>query len=138
MTVLYIIGALLVIALIFALVAKINAFSENSYKYEFFTWGNLAFTTVSYITLYFGRKWYLTELILKDGDTLNGLILIGIGVLMILGLLFTHIKNTNFIFGFIIGLLQLVLYVPASILGIFAFLIAAAWLAETKPVVNLN
>jgi len=138
MTVLYILGVLLVIAIIFALVGKINDFSESRYNYEFFTWGNLFFTTVAYALMYFGRDWYLSELVLKDGDTLNGVVLIVIGVLMILGLLLTHIKSTNFFFGLIVGLAQLALYIPASVASIFAFFIAAAWLSETKPVVNLN
>jgi len=138
MTVLYILGTLLVIALIFVLVEKINAFSISNYNYEFFTWGNLFFTTTAYLSIFYGRKWYLSALVTDNGDTLNGVVLIVIGVLMLLGLLITHMKSTNFIFGFAVGFLQLALYVPASVASVLAFIMAAAWLSETKPVVNLN
>ncbi len=138
MTVLYILGALLVIFIIFVIVGMINDFSESRYNYEFFTWGNLFFTTVAYLSIYFGRKWYLADLIAKNGDTLNGVVLIAIGGLMLLGLLITHMKNTNIIFGFVVGFIQFALYIPASVMSVLMFIMAAAWLSETKPVVNLN
>lgn len=138
MTVLYILGTLLVIAIILALVEKINAFSESRYKYEFFTWGNLFFTTVAYALIIFGKKWYMANYISQSGDPLNGAILVIIGILMVVGLFLYQIYRTGFIFGFVVGLLQIVLYIPASVVSVFAFLIAAAWLSETKPVINLN
>jgi len=137
MTVVYILSTLFVVGLILVLVNKINVMSESRYGYTFFTWDNLVYTAVGYIFIFFGREWY-TEALDKNGDILNGQILIAIGLIIIIALLYTHIKNTSLYFGMIVGVVQLILYLPASVVGFFAALIVMAWLADTKPVVNLN
>lgn len=137
MTVLYILGTLLVIFLIFVLIEQINQYSTRHYLYEFFTWENLTITAVGYLVLFWGGAWY-AQAITKDGDVLNGIILMSIGVLILVGLLIAHIKNTTFLFGFWIGVLQLLLYIPGALAGIFVFAALTIWLADTKPVINLN
>jgi len=138
MTVLSILGLLLLLFVTVILVSKINSYSEQHYNYQFFTWSNLFFTVVSYALLYFGREWYLSELATSHGDTLNGILLLIFGFMMLAGLLLYHMKKTTLLFGFFVGLLQLLLYIPASVVSILAFIFTALWLSETKPVVNLN
>jgi len=137
MTMIYILAALAVVVVLLMLVAYLNTISETKFNYSFFTWGNLLYTTLSYALIYLGKRWYLNELAIK-GDILNGQIVIAIGLIMIGGLLYQHIKNTTIVFGLAVGVIQLVLYLPAAFLSIIAFFMVLAWLSDTKPVVNLN
>ena len=136
MTVLITLGVIAVIAILFIIVSWINNFSEKTYDYEFFAWSNLLIISLGYFLLFYGSKWYL-EAVSKGGDILNGQLLIGIGILFILGVLYTHIKHTNLLFGILVGTFQLILYIPLSVISIFSLLAAAAWLSETKPVYRL-
>jgi len=136
MKVLIILGVIAVIAILFVIVSWINNFSEKTYNYEFFSWGNLGVTALGYLLLFYGAKWF-NEALSEGGDILNGQLLIGIGVLLILRLLYIHIKHTNFLFGIVVGVFQLILYIPLSVISIFVLLATAAWLSETKPVYRL-
>lgn len=136
MTVLYIIGFLAVVILLLLVVSKINDYSTKHYSYEFFSFGNLAVVAIAYLMLFYGDKWYL-EALDKGGDILNGQMLMGIGVLIICALIYVHIKNTSVIFATVITPFQLILYIPAAVLSVFAFIVVAAWLSETKPVYRL-
>ncbi len=136
MTVLYIIGFLAVVILLLLVVSKINDYSTKHYSYEFFSFVNLAVVAIAYLMLFYGDKWYL-EALDKGGDILNGQMLMGIGVLIICALIYVHIKNTSVIFATVITPFQLILYIPAAVLSVFAFIVVAAWLSETKPVYRL-
>jgi hypothetical protein len=136
MTVLYTIGFLAVVILLLLIVTYINEYSTKHYSYEFFSFGNLAVVAIAYLMLFYGDKWYSEELV-KGGDILNGQILMGIGVLVISALVYVHIKNTSILFAAVVTPFQLILYIPAAVLSIFAFIIVAAWLSETKPVYRL-
>ncbi len=136
MTVLIILGVLAVIAILFVIVTWINDFTKRTYSYEFFSWGNLGVTALGYLLLFYGVKWF-NEASTKGGDILNGQLLIGIGIIFILGVLYTHIKHTSFLFGIVVGIFQLIVYIPLSVISILALLAAVAWLTETKPVYKL-
>ena len=136
MTVLYTIGFLAVVILLLLIVTYINDYSTKHYSYEFFSFGNLAVVAIAYLMLFYGDKWYSEELV-KGGDILNGQILMGIGVLVISALVYVHIKNTSILFAAVVTPFQLIIYIPAAVLSIFAFIIVAAWLSETKPVYRL-
>jgi hypothetical protein len=136
MTVLYIIGFLAVVILLLLIMSKINDYSMKHYSYEFFSFGNLAVVAIAYLMLFYGDKWYLEELA-KGGDILNGQMLMGIGVLIICALIYVHIKSTSIIFATIVTPFRLILYIPAAVLSVFAFIVVAAWLSETKPVYRL-
>lgn len=136
MTVLYIIGFLAVVILLLFIVTYINDYSTKHYSYEFFSFWNLAVVAIAYLMLFYGDKWYL-EALAKGGDILNGQILMGIGILIICALIYVHIKNTSVIFATIVTPFQLILYIPAAVLSLFAFIVLAAWLSETKPVYRL-
>jgi len=137
MTVLYIIGFIAVLITIFLVTAWLDGFSKRKYGYKFFTWGSLLATGIGYAMIYFGKRWLL-EAIAENGDLLNGQILIGLGILLVLAVLIYHIRNTSLWFGLIIGVYQLLLYIPASIIGGYILLAAVAFAAQTKPVYNIN
>lgn len=137
MTVLYTIGFITVLITIFMLTAWLDGVSERKYGYKFFTWGNLTLTAIGYFMMVYGKQWLL-EATADGGDILNGQILMGIGAVLIAGIFYNHIQKTSLWFGFLVGAYQLLLYVPASILGAFVLLAVVAFAMQTKPVYNIN
>lgn len=121
---------------LYILVVMINDESLKRYKYEFFSYANLAITAVAYLLLYFGYRWYQSELSV-DGDLLNGALLMLFGLILLMGILYNHIKRSSILFGLVVGVFQLILYIPLSFFSIFGVLLVAAWLFETKPVYRL-
>ena len=136
MTVLYIIGVLAIAFALLMIVAWINALSEKKYGYEFFSYGNFALTTVAYALIFFGRRFYL-DAVSIHGDILNGILMVGIGAVIVLGIVIYHIKHTSFLFGVFFGMIQLLIYVPAGVVGFFIAIAAIAWFSDTKPVYRL-
>jgi len=137
MIVLYTLGFLAVVVVIFIITARVEGVSERRYGYKFFTWGNLALTSIGYFIILYGGKWFL-EASTKGGDILNGQILVGIGVMLVSGIFLNHIRNTGLVFGVIVGVYQLLLYIPLSVMSAFALFVGVAWALETKPVYNIN
>ncbi len=105
MKVLAIIGILVVAFILFVIVQMVNNYSESKYKYEIFNWGNFTLSVVGYIMIFFGRDWYMKALE-RGGDILNGQLLMGIGVIVILIVVYSNIKNTSLVFGVLITIFQ--------------------------------
>ena len=136
MIVLFIVGFIALIIVLFKVVFWINEFSETNYNYEFFSWGNLGITSVGYLLLFYGNKWF--DIALSGaGDISNGLLLMAMGLILVSKILYTHIKQTNLLFGVVVGTFQLILYIPLSVISIFSLFAGAAWLTEAKPVYKL-
>jgi len=134
--VLFIVGFIALIIVLFRVVFWINEFSETNYNYEFFSWGNLGITSVGYLLLFYGNKWF--DIALSGaGDISNGLLLMAMGLILVSKILYTHIKQTNLLFGVVVGTFQLILYIPLSVISIFSLFAGAAWLTEAKPVYKL-
>ena len=74
----------------------------------------------------------------KHGDILNGQILIGIGILLLLWTIYSNIKNTDLIIGMIFTFMQQVLYFIVAAAGaVILFLFFAAY-AQAKPVYRID
>lgn len=136
MTVLFILGTITAVLVLLLIVSWINNFSEKRFGYQFFNYGNLAIISIGYFMIIFGESWY-SEALANNGDILNGQLLIGIGVTILISTLINHIRKTTFWFGTTVGVFQFLLYIPLSFLAAFALLIVIAWLSETKPVYRL-
>jgi len=137
MTVLFILGLIAVAVALFMMVSWINASSQRDYNYEFFNIGSFIIIAIGYGLVWYGWTWF-NEAVDTGGDILNGQILVGIGVMFVAGVFLNNIRNTSLEFGFLAGIFQLVLFLPLSVAAAFAFIVAAAWMAETKPVYNIN
>lgn len=133
MTVLFILGAIAAVLILLFIVNGINDFSEKRFGYQFFNYANLTIISIAYFMIIFGGQWY-SEALANNGDLLNGELLVGIGVVILISTLINHIKKTTFLFGTTVGVFQFLLYIPLSFLAAFAMLITIAWLSETKPV----
>lgn len=137
MTVLTIIGILLAAFIVYVLVDMFNDYTYKKYKYEFFAVESFIAIAISYALLFFGNKWYSSALI-SAGDTLNGIILISLSIIILLVIIYKNFKQTSFFIGLVGTIFQMAVYVVLTIVGIFALFIMLAFLAQTKPVYNLN
>lgn len=137
MLVLKIIGVLVGLFLLAMFVSSMNNYTQKKYRYEIFNWYNLAAAGIGYGFMLFGKNWYL-EAVNKSGDILNGIILISIGVIIIGLVVFNNVQKTSLKFGLLFSVVQLALYIPASVIAFYGLLASAAFFAQTKPVYSIN
>jgi len=137
MVVLSIIGIIIGLILIAFFIQYSNAYSTRVYEYEIFNITNFVMSVLGYIAIYFGNEWY-TQALKAHEDILNGELLIGIGTLLLYGVLYINIKRTAPFYGFLMSIVGGVLYLAATPLVFFAFLMALAYFSETKPVYTIN
>ncbi len=78
------------------------------------------------------------EALKKSGDLLNGQILIGIGLIIILVVIYKNFKATPILVASVLTLLQLIIALPLSVGVLLGLVMALAFFAETKPVYVIN
>lgn len=137
MVVLSIIGIIIALIVVALFVQYTNEYSQSKYSYEIFNVGNFVISVVAYFALYFGNGWY-QDALRVDGDLLNGILVIAIGVIAFCGVVYINIKNTSLYYGIIMSIVTEILYAIATPIVFFALLMAVAFFAETKPVYNIN
>jgi vacuolar-type H+-ATPase subunit I/STV1 len=137
MTVLSIIAIIVALILVGLFVEHSNNYSMKVYGYEIFNAVNFTLSVLGYFAIYFGYNWYMDAL--KDhGDLLNGVLLMGIGTLLLLGTVYMNIKRTSLRYGLIMSIVTEILYAVATPIVFFALLLAVAFFSQTKPVYNIN
>ena len=137
MIVLGIIAAIIIIALLYLLIIKIDEYAYKVYHYEFFNMEHFIAVFTANLFIYFGHSWY-QKAIAQSDDILNGTILMGIGTLIVVFVIYKNVKNTSLPLGLSVSIFQIVLYAAGSFLAFFAIIIAVAFFAQTKPVYNIN
>ncbi len=137
MFVLLIIGICLVYVLLYLIIKRVNRYTSDRYNYDFFNIVNLSIISISYVLIFIGYKWY--EKALKiNSDLLNGQVLIGMGIIILFSVLYINIKRTKFIFGFLMSLVQMIFYIPISLIVLLIIFIVASFFANTRPVYKIN
>ncbi|QOY53205.1 hypothetical protein [Candidatus Sulfurimonas baltica] len=137
MLVITIIGFIVAIITVYSLVLWVNEYSVKRYRYEFFNFSNYLATAIGYGMIYFGEGWY-REALANNQDILNGQVLIVIGFLLVVLVIYSNIKNTSFIFGVVMTVIQLALYAVLAVVGFYVLLAAMAFFSQTKPVYSIN
>ena len=137
MLVLSIIGIIVGLIVIALFIQFSNEYSVRVYKYEIFNVGNFVLSVLGYIAVYFGNEWYFQELKVH-GDTLNGILLIVIGALLLFSVIYVNIKKTSLLYGFMMSIVEGILYLVVTPLVFFVFIAVVAFFSETKPVYNIN
>ena len=137
MLVITIIGFIAAIITVYSLVLWVNEYSVKRYRYEFFNFSNYLATAIGYGMIYFGDSWY-KEAVVNNKDILNGQVLIVIGFLLVVLVIYSNIKNTSFIFGVVMTVIQLALYAVLAVVGFYVLLLAMAFFSQTKPVYSIN
>ncbi|MDQ7045414.1 MAG: hypothetical protein Q9M32_05815 [Sulfurimonas sp.] len=137
MFILKIIGFILLAYFIYSEVLEVNRYTYKQYRYEFFNTQNFVITVIGYVLLFIGDMWY-ADALKADADILNGQVLMALGAMLVIYVVYTNITNTTLLFGIVMSSLQLLLYIPLSVLSMFILVIVLGFAAETKPVYVVN
>jgi len=137
MIVLGIIGTVVVLFLIFIVFNFINEYTIRKYSYKFYSIAHFIQIIIGNWIIYFGYDMYVKAL-KNSGDTLNGQLLILIGVVVILFILYKNFKYVSFFNALILSILQLLLSIPLSIGTFLILIIAVAFFSGIKPVYVIN
>ncbi|HIP15398.1 MAG TPA: hypothetical protein EYG74_07910 [Sulfurimonas autotrophica] len=137
MLILSIIGIIVGIVLIYGFIIEVNRYTEKTYSYEFFNFANYSISAAGYVLIYYGYNWY-EKALNTDQDILNGIILVGIGIILIGFVLYFNIKNTSIKLSILFSPIQQVLYAVFALFGLLAIVLMIAYFAQTKPVFNIR
>lgn len=127
MIVLKILGVILTvlgfIGLYALMVIYSNKYTQEKFDYSFFSIANFVVICIALLCAYYGFEWYKSSLN-DGGDTLNGLVLIGVGCFILLCHIIHNWVMTNFLYGFLGSIFQLTaLLVPVAIFGITSLVV---------------
>lgn len=137
MTVLTIITALVALGLVAWFINYSNEYSWSKYGYKIFNVEEFSVYVIAYALFYFGYRWF-EKALHHNGDTLNGILLMIIGSIILVALILSSIGHTSIHYGVIMSLVKIVLYAIATPIVIIGLFMVSAWLMETKPVVRLD
>jgi hypothetical protein len=114
-----------------------NSHSVERYGYEIFNVANFTLCVLGYTALFFGRSWYDDAIRLHE-DILNGELLMGIGVLLLLLVAYLIIKRTSVVYGIVMSIVTGLFYAIATPFVVIALVVMVAYFSQTKPVINVN
>jgi hypothetical protein len=123
MLVLKILGIVALIASVLAALYFFNEHCDKKFSYRFFTTPSFVASAVALVLLIAGNSWRVDAL-QSGGDVLNGVVVMGLGVLVALGLIYFNFRRTNFLYGTGGTVLQLLVFSVLAYIGIFVFIIA--------------
>ena len=124
---------LLLSAAIYRFILWFNEYTRDHANYMFFTMEHSLAMIASYALIYFGYRWIVT-----GSDWLNGAIVMGIGVIILLLVMVNNFLSTPRLCAIAGSLAQLILYVPISICAVIIVILFVAWASQTKPVYTIN
>ncbi|MDP1905496.1 MAG: hypothetical protein Q8M09_14820 [Pseudomonadota bacterium] len=110
----------LVIGLAWSLIA-FDARCYERYAYNFFTRKTLLKIAIAIVFLYGGYAWF-NNAVANKNDTLNGLVLMAIGVVIVVILAYQNYKNTDWLHGTAGTALQLTVF---GVLAVWAIQLLA-------------
>ena len=137
MIVLSIIGLIVFSICIYLIIIKVNSISYKNYKYEFFNKHTLALFTTMLVLLFTGKSYYF-EAATNNGDIWNGILLFAIGVIIFIIRLILNIKIAGFFKGLVYTIIQLIIFIPLSIIALLVLYGAMVVAARTRPVFRIN
>jgi len=137
MTVIGIIIGLILMGLLYALVEKFEVKMNSKFQHSFFSWESFAAITVANWMIFFGNNWHESA-IAHHTDTLNGIVLMVLALIIYLSWIAYNISKSDYKWGMIGSLFSGLLFLPGSALAFVTILFVYAMLAQTKPVVRLN
>ena len=109
-----------IIAFIAGVIVALHFFNEHcnkKFSHRFFTKKSFLATVGALALLITGNLWR-TNALQSGGDVLNGIVVMGIGILVALGLIYFNYKRTNFVYGVGGTVLQLLAFSVMAYIGI--------------------
>ena len=135
MFILTLIGILLAALAVYWFIEWFNTYSSKEGNYRFFTAEHTMAFVSSYLMIFFGHALMEKQWM---GDSLNGAIILALGVIILILTLINNFKNTKRSLAIKGSIAQLILYVPITVVGILILLAAVAFFGQTKPVYSIN
>ncbi|MFA6092599.1 MAG: hypothetical protein WCU88_03950 [Elusimicrobiota bacterium] len=123
MLILKIIGAVGLLAFVLFLLGSFDKRCEEKFSHRFFTRMSFAAVAAAVWLIVWGQGWY-RQSAAAGGDILNGIVLIIIGAIIVLGLGYNNCKRTNVLYGMGGTALQVSIFGILALLGIVLFVIA--------------
>lgn len=111
MLVITILGGLLAITLVIWALSAFERFTARRYNHRFFTTGSFGAAALALGFVWGGRFWWQAVLE-QGGDVLNGLVLMVLGAIIILGMLIRNVTRAGLLVGTCGSVLQ------ASVFGV--------------------
>ena len=137
MQILTIMSIIIILYLFYKLVIKFNSYTQKRYKYIFFSEKNLYIIAPAYVLLLIGYLSYVDAL-QHQGDTLNGLILLLFGLILLLKIIYKNFENTDFKIGILGTIFQLLVYVILTLFSVIVLIVVFVYYAQIRPVYNIN
>lgn len=137
MLVLSIIGIIVGIILVYGIVIHVNEYTLKKYDYEYFDLVTYGISAAGYVLIFYGNGWYQSALA-ADKDILNGILVMGIGVALILVVIYMNFKNTPAKLSILVTPLQQLFYAVFAVFGFLAVIFAIGYVAQTKPVFDIS
>lgn len=135
MFLLKIIAAVVAAFILFALIEGFNAYTQRKANYRFFREESFFYYAGSYVLLYAGYSMIESH---WHGDPLNGIIVSLIGLVLLGKSIRDNFRSVPFRLALGGTLLQLLLYIPATVLAMLALALAIAGVSGIKPTYCLN
>ena len=135
MFILSLIAIAIIAMLIYGFIKWFNKYSYEKEKYRFFTTEHTMAFVASYAIILIG---YMAMKNNWLDDWKNGAVILTIGVIIFILSIRNNFKNTSPSLAIKGSILQMIIYIPVAVAGIFVLLVAIAFFAETKPVYNIN
>ena len=135
MFILSLIGIAIIALLIYLFIEEFNKYSYKKEKYRFFTTEHTAAFVSSYVIMLIG---YMAMKSNWLDDWRNGAVILVVGMIIFLLTIRNNFKNTSASLAIQGSILQMIIYSPVAVVGIFILIAAFAFFAETKPVYNIN
>jgi hypothetical protein len=135
MFILSLIGIGIIAMLIYGFIEWFNKYSFEKERYRFFTTEHTIAFVASYLIMFIG---YIA---IKNNwlhDWKNGAVIMLIGTIIFVLSIRNNFKHTSRSLAIKGSILQVILYIPIAIVGIFILIAAYAFFAQTKPVYNIN
>ncbi len=133
MLMLTLITLLVAAAALYRFILWFNSYTRIHAHYEFFTMDHSLAMVFSYALIFFGYNW-----IQNSDDGLNGAIVMGIGILILLWVMINNFIKAPGLYAIAGSLAQLILYIPIAIGAVIIVFVVLAWASQTKPVYVIN
>jgi uncharacterized integral membrane protein len=116
---------------------KIDEHSLKKYGYEFFTYPYFVASGFAYMMIFFGHSFYVKGM--KNAtDTLDGIMLVIIGALILLYIIYKNVTSTSLKFSLLVTPFQLLIFACVSFISVAGTILAVSILFQTTPVYTVN
>lgn len=133
MLMLTLITLLIAAATLYRFILWFNSYTRTHIRYEFFTMNHSLAMVFSYALIFFGYNW-----IQNDNDELNGAIVMGIGIFILLWTMINNFIKAPRLYAIAGSLMQLIFYIPIAMGAVIIVFVVLAWASQTKPVYVIN